>query len=415
MQDRLDEKRIESEEQPLALRHVNLDEIEESHLNELVELAVPEIRYVDYKRTLPQRSDAAEFLADVCSFANAGGGDLVYGVEENGGTPTAVRGVQTADPDSDLLSMEQRILSGISPRIPGLRGRYVRLANGNHVFVLRVPRSFARPHAVYRSDTPRFVTRNSAGKYTMDVAEIRASVLASETVSERMRSFRTGRLADIAAGENPANMSGQAVIALHVLPLAAFDSPAPAVDLGAATDSSQRFLPIGSGGNFRHNFDGLLVHGTSGIYAEIDGRRPESYALLFRSGAIEAADSITLWPAPDGPVIPSFVFERDLLDSVEHYLALLVHLGVEGPVYVSLALLGVAGYRMAAGRVYGSGIGPIDRDALVLPEVEAESARLDRPSIESLMRPAFDQVWNACGYAGSFLYDDDGRWKGSRA
>jgi hypothetical protein len=56
VQDRLDEKRIESEEQPLALRHVNLDEIEESHLNELVELAVPEIRYVDYKRTLPQSS-----------------------------------------------------------------------------------------------------------------------------------------------------------------------------------------------------------------------------------------------------------------------------------------------------------------------------------------------------------------------
>lgn len=386
----------------MALRNVNLDEIEERHLGELVELAVPEIRYVDYKRSLPQKSDAAEFLADVCSFANAGGGDLVYGVDEEGGIPTTVRGVQTADPDGDLLSMEQRILSGISPRIPGLRGRYVPLASSNHVFVLRVPRSFARPHAVYRSDTPRFVTRNSAGKHAMDVAEIRTSMLASESVSERMRSFRMGRLADIVAGETPVNLSGQATIALHLLPLAAFDSPVPAVDLDTVVGSPQGFLPIGSGGNFRRNFDGLLVHGSSGVQAEIGGRRPESYALLFRSGAIEAADSMTLWPEPDGPVSPSLVFERDLLDSAERYLALLSHLGVEGPIYVSLSLLGVAGYRMAAGRVYGSGISPVDRDALVVPEVEAESARLDRWAVESLMRAAFDQVWNACGYARSW-------------
>ena len=253
----------------MALRDVNLDEVEERHLRELVDLAIPEIRNVDYKRSLPAKSDAAEFLADVCSFANAGGGDLVYGVDEEGGIPTAVGGIQTTNPDRDLLSMEQRILSGISPRIPGLRGRYVRLANGNHVFVLRVLRSFARPHAVYRHETPRFVTRNSAGKYTMDVAEVRASVLASNTVSERMRSFRTGRLADIAAGETPADMSGQAVLVLHVLPLAAFDSPAPSVDLSAAPRSPQGFSPIGIGGHFRHNFDGLLVHGTSGVYAEI--------------------------------------------------------------------------------------------------------------------------------------------------
>jgi len=47
-------------------------------------------------------------------------------------------------------------------------------------------------------------------------------------------------------------------------------------------------------------------------------------------------------------------------------------------------------------------------------EVEAESAHLGRLEIEQLMHPAFDQVWNACGYAGSSLYDDEGQWMGSR-
>jgi len=99
---------------------------------------------------------------------------------------------------------------------------------------------------------------------------------------------------------------------------------------------------------------------------------------------------------------------------VERYLGLLSSLSVAGPVYVALSLLGVRGYAMAAGRVYGSGARPVDRDALVVPEVEAEGRRLGREEVERLMRPAFDQVWNACGHARSFLYHADGRWMGQR-
>ena len=399
----------------MTLRHTPLDSLEERYLLEQIELAVPEIRHVDYKGTLPEKSDAAEFLADVCSFANAGGGDLVYGMKEEGGVPTDLPGVQTNDPDADLLRLEHRILSGISPRIPGLSSRYVPLSNGNHAFVIRVPRSFARPHAVYRNETPRFVTRNSVGKYTMDVAEIRSAVLASDAVVERMRAFRQNRLADVISGQTPADMGGLAAVVLHVLPLAAFDSPAPSVDLQAAPGLPGGFLPIGTGGNLRHNFDGLVCHGYDAGYRADSERGPESYILLFRSGAIEAADTYILWPESDGLVIPSVVFERDLLEAAERYLALLSQLGVTGPVYLALSLLGVEDYTMATGsRVYGSGVRPVDRDALVVPEVEAERPGLGREEVERLMQPAFDQVWNACGYARSFLYHADGRWLGQR-
>ena len=398
----------------MPLRDVNIDELEERHLREQVELGVPEVRDVDYKRTLPWRSEASEFLADVCSLANAGGGDLVYGMEEEAGIPTALPGVESGNPDADLLAMEGRILTGITPRVPGLRGRYVPLENGRHAFVIRVPRSFARPHAVLRNETPRFVTRNSAGKYTMDVDEIRAAFLASNAVAERMRAFRVGRLSDLASGQGPFDAAGLATVVLHVLPLAAFDVPAPVVETGRAPQAPEGFLPIGMGGRSTYNFDGLLVRGSSRTRAESGGRRPESYALLFRSGAVEAADTDILWPEPDGRIIPSVVFEGDILDSAERYVALLDHLGVAGPVYVGLSLLGVRGYEMAVRRSFGPGAGPVDRDALVVPEVMAEGPGLDRPAVEALMRPVFDQVWNACGHARSFLYHADGRWVGRR-
>jgi len=42
----------------------------------------------------------------------------------------------------------------------------------------------------------------------MNAGEVRDAVLASETVAERLRAFRNGRLADLAAGETPVNFSG---------------------------------------------------------------------------------------------------------------------------------------------------------------------------------------------------------------
>lgn len=59
-----------------------LSEIEKSDLDALVTNGVSEGKTLDYKLSLPGPSDddKKEFLADVSSFANAGGGDIVFGI-----------------------------------------------------------------------------------------------------------------------------------------------------------------------------------------------------------------------------------------------------------------------------------------------------------------------------------------------
>lgn len=83
----------------MTLRGFALDGIEERHLDALVANAVPELRTIEYKSALPGRSDntSKEFLADVCSFANAGGGEIIYGVEEENGAPVGLPGVPIED------------------------------------------------------------------------------------------------------------------------------------------------------------------------------------------------------------------------------------------------------------------------------------------------------------------------------
>jgi len=150
----------------LSLGSVPIEEIEEVHLKQLVEDGVVEARDIDYKLTLPGGSDAdrREFLADVSSFANAGGGDIVFGLDESGGGPTDVTGLAD-NLDAAALRLEGSIRDGVAPRIQGVRSRPIPLSNGKNALVLRVPRSIARPHVVVFKNLSRFFTRSSNGTF----------------------------------------------------------------------------------------------------------------------------------------------------------------------------------------------------------------------------------------------------------
>src|SRR5689334_8563616 len=93
----------------------SIEQIAAADLERLVINGVSESRSLEYKETLPGGSDQdkKEFLADVTSFANAIGGDLVYGVrearDESGkptGTPEAVVGLDVPNFDQAIQRLE---------------------------------------------------------------------------------------------------------------------------------------------------------------------------------------------------------------------------------------------------------------------------------------------------------------------
>jgi hypothetical protein len=66
----------------MALLHIPLDQIDEARLQALIVAGAAESRIIDYKRTTygSAHSDYSELLADISSFANMAGGDLILGV-----------------------------------------------------------------------------------------------------------------------------------------------------------------------------------------------------------------------------------------------------------------------------------------------------------------------------------------------
>src|SRR5436853_2696266 len=204
----------------MTLSYKPLPTISEADLQELLTNQVREGKTIDYKRSLPSNADAdkKEFLADVSSFANTAGGHLIYGMTEEGGVPATITGIALKDADTDVQRMENLIRDGLQPRLTGVQIAPVPLNSGANVIILRIPRSWALPHRVILGGHDKFYGRNMTGKYPLDVPELRALFMLSESLVDRIRAFRSNRLNAIAHGETPVAMGTSPKTVLHLVP-----------------------------------------------------------------------------------------------------------------------------------------------------------------------------------------------------
>jgi predicted HTH transcriptional regulator len=95
----------------------NLETITREYVARLIEQEVYERKTLDYKRDLPGGTDQEkkEFLADVSSFANTEGGELIFGVIEAAGAPREVAGVAAGNLDAEKLRLQNLLRDGLQP------------------------------------------------------------------------------------------------------------------------------------------------------------------------------------------------------------------------------------------------------------------------------------------------------------
>ena len=206
----------------------DFDAITKADIEALVANAVAEGRALEYKQQLPGNGDEdkKEFLADVSSFANAGGGDIIFGVVEKRdgenkptNLPEKAEGLAGINAGAEINRLDAIIQSGIEPRISGCRLRSIDGFASGPVLVIRIPKSWAGPHMVTFKNLSRFFSRTSAGKQQLDVGEIRSAFTASGDLRAKITTFRTERLGKIIANEAPIDLAAGPKIVLHLVPL----------------------------------------------------------------------------------------------------------------------------------------------------------------------------------------------------
>jgi predicted HTH transcriptional regulator len=150
-----------------------IDEIGIKDIQDLIENGVVEGKTIEYKQELviSTDNDKKEFLYDVSSFANAGGGDLIFGITEDRttGLPQAIKGFVVGNLDEELRKIESLIRDGIQPRLARVDIRSFKFSDGLIVLLIRIAKGWNAPHQVTFKGADKFYTRAANGKYKLDV------------------------------------------------------------------------------------------------------------------------------------------------------------------------------------------------------------------------------------------------------
>jgi hypothetical protein len=378
----------------------DLSSATEAHLAALVEARTSEGTYLDLKRDLP-RSDAGsrhEFLADISAFANSSGGDLIYGIDEDGEGRAATFTPQSGNADEEARRLQDVLMNGIEPRVPGIQVQPVQVAGG-FALVIRVPQSWAGPHRV--KSNQHFFIRENGRKRQLDIPEVRGLFLRSDQQAQRVRDFRTERLGKLLAGEAPHRLVPGVRLVGHFVPTQA---ALGAMQVDPIPYMRDRSLPVLSTTipGARVNVDGALV---------VRNPRPEGtygYSQLFRNGYFETVKVLSF--EGEGRVgLGSLAYEEQFIGLLNRLRAEYNHLGIGTEMTCMISILEADRAELGFNRwryMLEDNQGYFDRKTLVLPDVLLPSEL----SSEQALKPVFDLIWQAAGMERSMNYSAAGEW-----
>ena len=345
---------------------------------------------------------------EVASFANASGGDIVFGMDEASGKASGLVSLHGFDADQVELQFRQIFGAQIEPAVPGLRFCAVSIAPEESVLVLRISQSWARPH-ILLGEIPQFPVRDGNRRRPLKIGELRDLFGGGALIAQRMKQFRADRIASLVADDGPARLASRTLMVLHVMPQSAFDS-AQSIDLSYVLKNDLLMWPMHATGlSKKLNFDGVLSY-FPGIY--LSGRQSEpvsSYVQIFRNGCMEAVTT-EIFHDDNNQKLFYHSYEEKVEEAVFNHLKLLEGLGIEPPIFVSLAMLGAEDYSIALFDQFNAirPSAPIGRDVLIIPEVPIYAFA---DTYHDILQEPFNRIWQTCGRLSSINYEN-GHWSG---
>jgi hypothetical protein len=386
-----------ADEELFKMLPIRFDDITADDIVRLITDKTSERKTIEYKQALNigNTDDKAEFLADISSFANASGGDIVFGISEERdasrkptGIPGSIVPLVLDNPATVCGSIENLIRDGIQPRIPVVYVKHFDIPGEGSVIVVRVGKSWIAPHMVSYANRTRFFSRNSStGKVQLDVQQIGAAFALQRGLGERLRSWKTDRISKAVAGEGPVLLTGASFL-FHFISVAALTDDGPALPRLFEPErwrDAHSHISFNAAQN-RYNADGFLSVWTTGL------SQGQFYLQVFREGSLEYGDSYAL-SSKGGGVIASVSFEDKLKSIFKAALSLLSQMEVADPIFVSLTLIGVKGMTLSMSPDVSE---PFDRDVIVCPDIQIQNLDEGFPYPSTLL-PIVDSVWQAAG------------------
>lgn len=164
-----------------------------------------ENQYLDYKkdfafRKVPKENkekiaeEIAEFRSDICAFANADGGYLIYGISEKEALAQDLIGVEIENPDKFELELRNK-LNPIMPKIPPVQIKFTKLEIGKYIVVVKVEHDYYSPYIhVEQEKDYRIYKRDGNQKTCIGYTELKNMFIQSRGLEDEILQFRKERI-----------------------------------------------------------------------------------------------------------------------------------------------------------------------------------------------------------------------------
>lgn len=165
-----------------------------------------ENQYLDYKvnfsfleygkRDAKREKCISEFRSDICSFANANGGYLIYGISDKKGMASSIIGIDIPDGNTDRFELDRKNnLSSIMPKQPSVKFRFISLSNGRYVVILQVLKDSYSPYLYMENESNyRIYKRVGNGKSCIGYTELKNMFNQSLSIEKQVQKYREERI-----------------------------------------------------------------------------------------------------------------------------------------------------------------------------------------------------------------------------
>lgn len=342
-----------------------LNNIDAAVLEEICRQQFAESGTLDFKRSIPGRDGGGTFeiAKDVSAFANADGGDLVYGIDEKDGVAASMTPIVGESADDAERRLRQVIDASIEPRL-AVQMKAVEVGDG-YVLILRVARSFDGPHCVRKDNQRRFALRNGTSTSDMSYDQIRTAFGRTATLGEQARNFFASRVEAIEQEKTWRPMEpGRPIAVFDFVPLSGLAGRV-SIDMGAI-DFSKFITWEDGGGSPAVNLDGVVAH-----YGSDEGLW--GLTQTYRNGCVESIVVVGGTGRDGRAGVWRDRAERFYIRSLERCFNAAQKWALAGPAVVQCALLNVADCALETGSPHDYiSRKTADRPHLVFPEVWIE-------------------------------------------
>jgi hypothetical protein len=387
---------------------VNLNDTTADHIQGLIDSEVAESVTLEYKRQLPtnQTDEKREFLYDVAAMANAFGGDFVFGIvdrkgkdNQSTGIADSLAGMKIANVQAEISRFENLIRDGISPRLAGISMQPVTCPQGD-VLVIRVPRSWNKPHMVTFGGVDKFFGRAATGRFPMRVDEIGRTFYEQRELGETIERWRLRRVEMAKNGKGPIGFPDGPAMLFHAIPASAFVRDPLRESWSVPQQEMLGIYVPHAGASGQYNADGYLRFADTGEKTKAYG-----YTQLFRSGITEYADASIFYPpmANVGSMILGQVLEQEIVKCYQDAIGRFRRQGRADHFYVGLSLIGIAGKSIFSTfmRVATARNAVITQDSFTSPEVFVDANQPEEFPYGKTLLPLIDTMWQVGGLACS--------------